>query len=170
MRTKKFVLMALLCAMALGLYALESMIPPVGIIPGAKLGLANIITMTAFYILGRKEAFTVLLVRILVSSVLFGHLMSMMYSAAGGILSFLALCICDKFIKRHDIWAMGIICALFHNLGQIAVAVAVTGQIYVAYYFLLLVLVSMVSGLFTGVCAGQCVSYAEKIIKTKHMR
>ncbi len=165
MKTRKYVLMALLSSMALGLYALECMIPPLTVIPGAKLGLANIITMVAVYIFGKKEAFIILVMRIIISSMLFGQLMSMLYAVAGGILSYLALCFCTKFIDRSSMWATGIICAIFHNLGQIIVAVMVTQQLSVAYYFLFLVILSMISGVFTGVCANYCVIYAQKILK-----
>ncbi|MBE7050778.1 MAG: Gx transporter family protein [Ruminococcaceae bacterium] len=165
MKTRKYVLMALLSSMALGLYALECVIPPLTFIPGAKLGLANIITMVAIYIFGKKEAFLILMMRIVIASMLFGQVMSMLYSVAGGLFSFVALCICLKFIERSSMWATGIICAIFHNLGQIVVAVLVTQQLSIAYYFLFLVIISMISGVFTGVCADYCITYAQKILK-----
>lgn len=165
MKTRKYVLMALFSSMALGLYALECMIPPLTVIPGAKLGLANIITMVSIYLFGKKESFLILSLRIVIASMLFGQVMSMLYSIAGGILSFLALCVCVRFIERSSMWATGIICAVFHNLGQIIVACFVTGQISVAYYFLFLIIISMISGIFTGVCANWCVTYAGRILK-----
>lgn len=165
MKTRKYVLMALFSTMALGMYALECMIPPLTVIPGAKLGLANIVTMVSIYIFGKKEAFIILFMRIIIASILFGQFMSMLYAVAGGVLSFFALCLCVKFIERSSMWATGIICAIFHIFGQIIVAVIVTQQMSVAYYFLFLVLISMISGVFTGICANYCVTYAEKILK-----
>ena len=163
MKTKKYVLMALFVCVGMGLYALESLLPPLVLVPGAKLGLANIVTLVTIYVFGKKEAFVVLMLRIIMCALLFGQVMSLAFSLAGGLLSYLAVCIAVRFLDRTSLWAIGIIGAFAHNLGQIVVAVIVTSQLAVAYYFLFLILTSIVSGFFTGICAKYSISYIEKI-------
>ena len=76
MNTRKTVLVALMACLALGIYALESIVPPIVPIPGVKLGLANVVTLVAIYVLGCRAAFATLLIRIVLSSLLFGQAMS----------------------------------------------------------------------------------------------
>lgn len=165
MNTRKYVLISLFVCASMGLYALESLLPAFILVPGAKLGLANIVTLVAIYIFGKKEAFVILMLRIIMSALLFGQVMSLLFSLAGGLLSFIAMCIAARFLDRSSLWAVGIIGAIFHNLGQIIVAVAVTSQLAVAYYFLFLILTAMITGLFTGICAKYSITYIEKIQK-----
>lgn len=162
MNIRKTVLAALLACMALGIYALESIIPPIVPVPGVKLGLANTVTLVALYALGRRSAFAVLAVRILLCALLFGQPMSFLFSLAGGVLCYAAMCIAARFLDRSQMWAVSIFGAFFHNLGQIAVAIAVTSQLAVAYYFLFLIISSVITGAFTGFCALYCLKLIEK--------
>ena len=83
MNTKKLVRLALLTAIALTIFMLEAQIPPVVPIPGVKLGLANIVTVFAVFILGAKEAAAVLFCRIFLGAVFAGNFSTIFYSAAG---------------------------------------------------------------------------------------
>ena len=157
MNIRKMVLVALFSSLAIGIYALESLIPPIIPLPGVKLGLSNIITLVAIYTLGKKEAFATLMIRIIVSSLLFGQTMSFFFSITGGLLCFLSISISSKFLDKSQIWATSIIGALSHSLGQILVAIIITGQVAVAYYFLIMEISSIITGLFTGLCASYCV-------------
>lgn len=162
MNTRKIVLTALFSAVALGIYVLESMIAPISAIPGVKLGLANVVTLVAVYTIGKRGAFATLIIRIALSSLLFGHMMSFFFSLAGGIACYGAVCVFQKLLDRSQMWALGIISAFAHNLGQIIVAIAITSQLAVAYYFLFMILASIITGAFTGVCAMYCVKILEK--------
>ena len=71
--TKKLTTLSLLSAIALALYAVESALPPIVPIPGIKLGLANIITLVVLWKYFAKDAFFVLLVRILLATLFFGQ-------------------------------------------------------------------------------------------------
>lgn len=164
MNTRKTVLLALLSCMALCIYAVESLIPPLIPIPGVKLGLSNVITLVAMYVLGRKEAFAVLMLRIFLSFLLFGQAMSLAYSIGGGLLCFGAMCIASLLLEKSQIWAVSIIGAIFHSIGQIIVAVAITSQLAVAYYFLLMLIFSLVTGLFTGLCAKYSIAFLKSKI------
>jgi len=160
--TRKNVLTALFACAAMGLYALESCIPPVVPVPGVKLGLSNIVTLVVFYTLGKRAAFAQLGLRILMTALLFGHVMTLAFSVAGGVMSFAAVCVCAHFADESQLWATGVFAALAHNAGQVIMAVLITEEITVAYYFLVLIISSVITGIFTGMCAKYCVRLMNK--------
>ena len=161
--TKKLVLASLMAALSMGLYALESLVPPIVPIPGVKLGLANVITLICLYVIGAKLSFAVLSVRIALSSLLFGSPMSLLFSISGGVLSFVVMLVLKKYISHENIWALSVFGAFGHNLGQVAMAVVVTSQLSVAYYFLFLIISSVVTGVFTGICAQSAVRHLKRL-------
>ena len=85
---KKTALLGMLVALAFVLSYIETLIPINLGIPGAKLGLANLVVMVALYTLGTKEAFALSMVRILLTGLTFSSMAAMLYSFAGGLLSF----------------------------------------------------------------------------------
>ena len=123
-RAKEIALYGLLIALSFTLSYFEHLLPlPVGI-PGVKLGLANLVVVAALYLLGAKKAFPVAVVRILLAGLAFGNAFSLLYSLAGGLVSFFVMLLC----KRTKLSPVGVSVAggVSHNLGQMAVAVAVT--------------------------------------------
>lgn len=167
MKEKKLssmVFVSVMAALSLGLYALESLIPPIIPVPGVRLGLSNVITLICIYIIGRKAAFAVLLIRIFLSSLLFGQPVSLVFSLFGGVLSFAVMALLKRFFDKSNIWAISVFGAFSHNFGQIIAAILITSELSVAYYFLFLVISSVVTGVFTGICAQTAIKKLEKII------
>jgi len=158
------VLVSVMAALSLGLYALESLIPSIVPVPGVKLGLSNVITLICIYIIGRKSAFAVLLIRIFLSSLLFGQPVSLLFSLFGGILSFAVMAILKSFFDKSNIWTISVFGAFAHNFGQIIAAVLITNELSVAYYFLFLIISSVLTGIFTGISAQMAIKKLEKII------
>ena len=148
MKTKKITLLAICVALAMILSYVESMIPSPGI-PGVKLGLANIVVIFALYKLGWAEAAGISLLRVFLVSLLFGHAASLMYSAAGAVLS-LAGTILLKRIDRLSCVAVSVIGGVLHNLGQILMAWLLMGP-NVIYYLPVLILSGTVAGVAIGV-------------------
>lgn len=151
--TKKLTTLSLLAAIALALYGVESTLPPIVPIPGIKLGLANIITLVALWKYSAKDAFFVLIVRILLATMFFGQAMSLLYSLSGGILCLLAMVLIKKLLHGHYLFLASMTGAVFHNLGQIAVAFLLTSVPAVLVYLPFLLLSGLVTGLFIGLCA-----------------
>ena len=145
--------MALLTAVALILFTVEAQLPPPAPIPGVKLGLANIITVYAMFALGPADTLCILLARVLLGSVFSGAMISLLYSLAGGLLCYLSMLLLRRVVTVRQLWVCGVVGAVFHNAGQMLVAVAVLRSAAVAVYFPLLVLSGMAAGLFTGLCA-----------------
>jgi len=140
---------AVLTALALIFSYIEFLIPlPIGI-PGVKLGLANIVIVVALYTVGARYAFLVNVARVLLVALLFGNGFSAVYAMAGALVSFTAMYI----IKRTGLFSpagTSIAGGVFHNAGQLAVAMLIIENAKLALYFPVLLL----SGLFTGLLIG----------------
>lgn len=161
-KTKKLALMAALTAIALTIFIAEAQIPPVLPIPGAKLGLANIITLAAVVLLGRREAGEILLVRIILGSMFTGSMSALLFSIAGGVLAWAVMCLTVRFFGEKRIWIVSVLAALGHNAGQLAVAVWVTGTVSILAYAPVLIAAGIVTGVFTGFAALYLVRAARK--------
>ena len=147
MKAKRIALMAMCIALAMILSYLESQLPSLGI-PGVKLGLANLVVIFALYKLGWKEAVGISLLRVLLVSLLFGHVASFFYSIAGAALS-LAGMILLKRIDKLSCVAVSVLGGVLHNLGQILVAVAIMGR-NVVYYLPVLIFSGTIAGIAIG--------------------
>ena len=161
-KTKKLALMAALTAIALTIFVAEAQIPPVVPIPGAKLGLANIVTLVAIVLMGRREAGEILLMRILLGSMFTGSVSAMMFSIAGGVLAWAIMCLTVRFFGEKQLWIVSVLAALGHNAGQLAVAVWVTGTVSILTYAPVLVAARVITGAFTGIAALYLIRAARK--------
>lgn len=154
MRTKKLTLLALFATLSLAIYAAESALPPLAPIPGLKLGLANIITLVLLRHFSLRDALLVLLARILLSALLFGQALSLLYSLAGGLFSLLVMALTMKLLQKKFVFLTGAMGGLAHNIGQLLIAFAVTAAPGVFTYLPILVPGGILTGIFTGLCAG----------------
>lgn len=162
MSTRKLTTLAVYTTIALVIFTVESAIPPLVPIPGIKLGLANIITLVILQIYSPKDAFFVLITRILLSPLLFGQAMSLLYSITGGIFCFTAMVLVQKQLQKHFLLLTGIVGAIFHNLGQLLVAYLLTAVPGVLTYLPFLLLSGILTGLFTGLCAHFSLKYLKQ--------
>ena len=154
MPLKKMTLLSLFATLSLAIYAVESAIPPLVPIPGIKLGLANIITLILLRHFSGKEAFLVLLTRIILSALLFGQALSLLYSFSGGTLSLLVMMLVMKLLHKRLLFLAGAMGGLAHNIAQLLTAYGVTSTPGVLAYLPFLILSGVITGLFTGLCAG----------------
>lgn len=152
MRTHRLTELSLLTAAALILYVVELRLPNPIPIPGAKLGLANIITVCAAYRYRAKEVLLLVLVRIVLGSVFGGTMMTFLYSLAGSILCLAGILGLRRIVPARQLWIVSILGAVLHNAGQMAVAVLVAGRGMLVYFPFLLV-TGCIAGAFTGLCA-----------------
>ncbi|MCD8144874.1 MAG: Gx transporter family protein [Oscillospiraceae bacterium] len=151
--TKRLCYLAVLTAVALTIFVIEAQIPLIAPVPGMKLGLANIITVYAMFRLGPRDTLLILVARILLGSMFAGGFSAMLYSLAGGLMCYLAMLFLRRFLKENQIWVAGIVGALFHNVGQVLVAILMVGSWRIAFYLPFLLAVSILTGAFTGLCA-----------------
>lgn len=153
MNVKKLTTLALLSAIALTIFMVEAQIPALVPIPGVKLGLANIVTVFAVFALGAKEGAAVLFVRIFLGAVFAGNFSTIFYSAAGGACAIGVTILLRKILTEKQLWVAGCLGAIAHSIGQMAMAIALTGTPGLAIYLPVMIAVSIVTGLFTGLCA-----------------
>ena len=166
MKTKKLTQMALLTASALTIFMIESQIPPLVPIPGVKLGLANIVTVFAVFAMGPKEAASILFVRIFLGAVFAGNFSTILYSGAGGLLAILITIGLRKILTHQQLWVAGALAAIGHSIGQMAMAIAVSQTPGLAVYLPMMIGCSVITGIFTGLCAQFVLNRGKDIWKT----
>ncbi len=153
MKARKPALLGLLTAVALTIFLVEAQLPPVLPVPGVKLGLANIVTVFTVFALGPGEGILVLTARIFLGAVFCGNFSSILYSAAGGACAIAVTIALRRILTRKQLFVAGCLGAMAHSVGQIAMAALVLGTASVFVYLPVLLAVSLVTGLFTGLCA-----------------
>ena len=147
---------AILTALALALSYMERFIPLQLVIPlpGLKLGLANIVTLTALFLLKYRYAFAILVIRCVLGAVFGGGITGLAFSLSGGLLA-LSVMIIGKKARGFSVYGISMMGAAAHNIGQILTAMVLMNSVYVGAYLPWLLLVGIATGLLTGgVCAG----------------
>ena len=151
-KTKKITFLGLSAALALLLSYVEFLLPPLfAAVPGIKLGLPNIVIIFVLYRFGLGSAATVSFVRLVISSILFGNVMTFAYSLAGAVLSLTIMAL----LKKLDLFStvgVSITGGVAHNLGQILVALLLLDTPQIAYYMIVLTVTGIISGAFIGLC------------------
>lgn len=162
-KLKRMTTLAMLVATAMILSFVESQIPPIVPIPGVKLGLANAATIFALYKLGAPEAITVSLVRVSLSSMLFGSVTSFAYAIAGALLSF-GIMFLLKQLRIFAKFTVSIVGAVAHNIAQIGVAMLILQTEVVIYYLPALMISAILTGAAIGALAAVLLKKTEKLI------
>ena len=149
MRSQKVAFLGIFTALAMILSYIETLIPSFVAIPGIKLGLANIAVIVILYKIGWKEAFAVSIIRVILSSLLFTTVLSMLYSLR-------------KKIKLSTI-TISVIGGVCHNIGQSAVAIFMTETAELVYYLPVLLITGTISGILNGLVGAITVKKMEKL-------
>ena len=165
MNVRKLTLLGVLSAIALTIFMVEAQIPPIVPMPGVKLGLANIVTVFAVFALGAKEGAAVLFVRIFLGAVFAGNFSTIFYSAGGGACAIGVTILLKKILTQKQLWVAGCVGAIAHSVGQMAVAVTLSGTPGLAIYLPVMIVISIITGLFTGLCAQFLVNRGGKLWK-----
>lgn len=166
MRARKLTAMALLSAIALTIFTLEAQIPALIPIPGIKPGLSNIVTVYAVFAIGSREAALILAVRIFLGAVFAGNFSIILYSIAGGGAAILLTVLLKRFLKPNQLWVAGCFGAVAHSIGQMAAAILISGTPSLIIYLPIMIVCSIVAGLFTGLCAQLLVNRGNRLWKT----
>lgn len=164
-KVKNIAFYGMMIALAFIFSYLESFIPINAIIPipGVKLGLANVVVVFALYTMKPRDAFVISIIRIVMSGFLFGNTMAIAYSLAGGMLSLLVMVLTKK--TKLSMMGVSMLGGIFHNIGQLTMAVILTSTVRIAYYLPVLLITGMVTGLLMGFAAKLVVDRVNKIKK-----
>ncbi len=162
---KKISLIGILTALAVVLAVLEQYIPIHSLLPlpGIKLGIANVVTLTALKKLDFKSVLAILLVRCSLVALLFGTPISFAMSLSGGVLS---LCVMWLLLRRGNwfsIYGVSITGAAVHNIGQVICASLVLKSVYVFGYLPILLLSAFLTGALIGMLVSGCLRFLNKI-------
>ena len=160
-KNKKLANMAMLVALAMIFSYVESLIPINFGVPGMKLGVANLVTVTGLYFLKTPEVLAVSVLRVLLTGFIFGNGMSIIYSLAGAVVSLLAMVLVKK-MDGISIVGVSITGGVFHNIGQILVAMAVVENLKLIYYLPVLLVAGTVTGFVIGIVAGKILPVVKK--------
>lgn len=152
--TRRIVLLGMFLSFALLLGYVETLLPLSFSLQGMKLGLANLAVVLAFYCFDIREAFLIDILRIVLCGFLFGSLYSLLYSLAGGLLSFMAMVLFFK-TGKFSISGISIAGGVFHNIGQLIVAACIVETGSILYYLPPLLVSGTVTGFLIGIVAGQ---------------
>ncbi len=162
-KTKTLVFLSLFTAVAMVLSYIEAILPPIwSAIPGIKIGLPNIIIIFLLYRMSVKSAAAVSLVRILLSALLFGNAVILLYSLAGAILSLTVMAVLKK-IDRFSMIGVSIVGGVFHNLGQILMAMLILETAEIGYYMIILTVTGTIAGVLVGILGALLTRYMAKI-------
>jgi len=148
---KRLTRCALLTAIALTIFVAEAQLPPL-ILPGMKLGLANIVTVWAMFSLGPRDTLLILLSRILLGA-MFAGLSTLPYSLAGGLACYLLMVLLRNVLTERQLWVCGAFGAAAHNLGQMVAAVIIARTPQLVVYLPVLLALGILAGAFTGLAA-----------------
>ena len=159
--TKKIALCGVLTALAMIFSYIESVIPVPIPVPGIKLGVANIAVITILYVLGVKEAIVINLLRIVLTSLLFGNVNSFLFSISGAALSLTIMIIMKKLDSCIGVSVCG---GVMHNIGQIIAAVFIMGSEAIVFYLPVLIVSGVFTGVVIGVVSGIVAKHVRKVV------
>lgn len=157
--------MGMLLALALVMSYLETLIPVFIAVPGMKIGLANIVTMFVLYRYSFVHTVSFMTIRVIIAGVLFSGVFGIIYSLFGGLLCIFVMSILKK-CKYVSMLGVSMTGAVFHNIGQILVAIFLLETKQIMYYFPVLCVTGLLSGLFVGFVSHLLIRRIE-IIRTK---
>ena len=165
-KTKRLTLCAILIALAMALSYTERFIPLQMLVPlpGVKLGLANIVTLMALYLLGPRAAFAILIPRCIFGAVFGGGITGLAFSLTGGILAMAVMALAKK-CPVFSVYGVSILGAAAHNVGQILAAMVLMHSYYIGAYLPYLLVVA----LFTGFATGAAVAGVLRAIKAANI-
>jgi len=152
--TKKLIFMALMTAVGIVLQITETFMPFPIDLPGGKIGIANVVGLIVIPTLGGIPALVVAILRACIGSMLFGGVISAIYSVAGAIFATLTMTIAYKYIyPKASLVGIGVLGAVAHNTAQVTVATILLGNIGIFSYLPILMIISILTGGFSGLVA-----------------
>ncbi|MCD8205225.1 MAG: Gx transporter family protein [Clostridia bacterium] len=147
---KKIAMISLFTALSLIMFVIENQFPSM-LIPGARMGLANIFSFAALIMYSALEGYVVVIVRTLLGAIFAGNITSVMYSFTAGVVSMTVSALLLYLVHpKISIMAISIMAAVCHNIVQNLMFIWISGTVYAMYYMPYLMLLGIVSGAIVG--------------------
>lgn len=165
-KTRKIAFCGILTALALLLGYVEAMLPAPVPVPGVKLGLPNLAVLLCLYLYDKKTAFTLSVLRVFLTALLFSGFTAFWFSLAGACLSFLVMC-AALALKKVSPVGVSVLGGLAHNLGQLVVAGILVENMRIVYYLPVLMVSGIVAGALLGLAAAACIPHLRRFTNEK---
>ncbi len=161
---KKIAKIAMLLSISVVLALIESFIPLFNMVPGIKLGLANIVILFAIYDLSIKDALYISILRVIIIGILRTGLFSInfFFSLIGALLSVITMYLVKEYTKL-SIVGVSVCGAISHSIGQIIVAILFLSNVNIIYYLPILLVSSIITGIIVGMVGGRLLNYYKSI-------
>lgn len=153
MKTQRIVTLSIFLSISIVLSIVESFLPVIPIV-GAKLGLANIMTLVILSLYGERDAFVIVILRVILVGILRGSIGNpgFFLSLGGGLSAYVMMVLFTK-LKIFSVISVSVMGSLGHSMGQILVAMVILSTKELIYYFPFLFLIAIPTGFFTGTVA-----------------
>lgn len=154
-RLQRIIFISLLVAQGVVIGLIENLIPyPFAFAPGAKLGLANLITIIALFTMPKKDSFLLVCLRLILTTLLGGTVSTFLYSMSGAMLSYFGMLLVKKLgPKRVSIIGISATGGFMHNVGQLVTASWIAQSWTVMLYLPILSFLGILSGIAIGIAA-----------------
>lgn len=166
MKTKDITVIGILTAISVVISVIESYFTLIGnIVPGLKLGLANIVVIFALYRYNFKNALIISLVRVfVVSLVRTGFGLNFFFSLSGAIFSIIIMALIKK--TKLSIVGVSILGSISHSIGQVLIGILILDNYNVIYYLPYLLLFSIPTGIIIGLISKKLLDSTKNLTKT----
>lgn len=164
-KLQKLIYIALLVAQGVVIGLLENMIPyPFAFAPGAKLGLANLITIIALFTMRNRDSFLLVWLRLFLTTLLGGTISTFLYSMSGALLSYFGMLLIKQLgPKRVSIIGISAAGGFLHNVGQLLVASLIAQSWTVMLYLPVLSVIGLLSGIAIGIAANYLLRHVDTL-------
>lgn len=156
--THKISLVAVFIALAMILSYIETLFPTSLLIPGVKLGLANLVVLIPLYRYGFWEALVISVTRVILVGITFGSPFTIIYGLTGAILSLLVMASAKKYLPLSMV-GVSVLGGISHNIGQLVVAAIIINNQKMFFYLPILLVAGVVTGLIIGLLSRKVYSH-----------
>lgn len=161
---RRTVLIAIFASVAVVLGIVESLIPFAVAIPGAKLGLGNIMVLTCLYLFSARDALSLILLKTVLTSFILGSFSTFLFSLLGALGSFVIMFLLLRLGRgAFSLTAVSVTGGVAHNLGQLGAAAIVLGTTKIFYYLPFLLVSGIVTGVFVGLVCGKLIASLSRV-------
>ncbi|TCZ76359.1 Gx transporter family protein [Paenibacillus albiflavus] len=160
---RKTVILSIFGAVAVVLSIVESIIPFFSV-PGAKLGLSNIMVLTCLYFFKGRDTFTLIVLKTILTAIIFGTFSSFLFSFMGSLFSFIVMFSLTRLGKDNfSTIGISVYGGIAHNIGQLAAAFIVIKSSIIFSYLPVLMITGIATGVFIGYATHHLVNSLSKL-------
>jgi heptaprenyl diphosphate synthase len=161
----KVVRLGIFLAFAMVLSYVEALIPIDFMIPGAKIGLANLCIVLVLYLYGPIDALVINIIRVFLTAFMFTNLYSFLLSLCGALISFIGMYIMKR-TKKFEILTVSAFGGICHNIGQLLMASVLYSSFYIMYYSVALIIIGLITGVLIGFLSTEIIKRTKIYLET----